>query len=109
MEKIKKLFAYMFTVEFLLKILIITAIITLFKGEFTVWHRGNLDIGTSYGGLELKLNSSHPGYKSHVSGFVAHARFPFKPCCGVLIETSHPTGEIHRTLYDEPDHERKEH
>ena len=55
MELIKKLFAYFFSVDFLLKILIITAIVTLMEGRFNinVTHYGT--IGSSYNGFEVKI------------------------------------------------------
>ena len=59
MDKIKNFFRVIFSNEFLLKILIITAIFTLLKGHFQVdiWHGGNISIGVDSpsSGFEIKI------------------------------------------------------
>jgi hypothetical protein len=58
MEKIKKIFEILFSVQFLLKIFLIVAIIVLMNGELKVnvdvYHRGSVDVGSESGGFEIK-------------------------------------------------------
>lgn len=58
MEKVKKMFEILFSVQFLLKILIIVAIIVLMSGnlkvDVDVYHRGSIDVGSESGGFEIK-------------------------------------------------------
>lgn len=58
MEKVKKMFEILFSVQFLLKILIIVAIIVLMSGnlkvDVDVYHRGSIDVGFESGGFEIK-------------------------------------------------------
>ncbi len=49
-----KMFNKIFSIEFLLKILIITAIIFLMNGQFNIYHWGSINIGSGYGGFEIK-------------------------------------------------------
>jgi hypothetical protein len=61
MEKIKKILAYVFTVDFLLKILIITAIIVLLSLQnngirVQVDHMGSIQVSTpGYSSFEVKI------------------------------------------------------
>jgi hypothetical protein len=57
MEKLKAIFTYAFTVDFLLKILIITAIGTLWRGNFTIYlEHSSLSLNSGYNdGFEIKL------------------------------------------------------
>ena len=56
MEKIKRIVSTVFGVEFLLKVLLIVAIITLLKGEWriVVFHSGSVSVSSEYGGFEIK-------------------------------------------------------
>lgn len=58
MEKIKTFFKYIFSNEFLLKALIVFAIITLARGEFEILirHSGHIDIGNAF---DLKIKSEN--------------------------------------------------
>lgn len=58
MEKIKKILSYMFSIEFLMKVLIICSIITLARGEFVVNHTGYIYVSSPYGGFDLNIKSS---------------------------------------------------
>ncbi len=54
MEKLKAIFAYAFTVDFLLKILLITVISTIWGGGFTI-RVSDIEIANKWGGFEIKL------------------------------------------------------
>ena len=54
MDQIKNFARYVFSIEFLLKLLIIFAIIALARGEFIIRHIGYIDIGTAF---ELKVKT----------------------------------------------------
>ena len=58
MEKLKRVFEILFSVQFLLKILLIVAIVVLMNGhlkiDVDVYHRGSVDIGSESGGFEIK-------------------------------------------------------
>lgn len=58
MEKLKRVFEILFSVQFLLKILLIVAIVVLMNGQLKidvdVYHRGSVDIGSESGGVEIK-------------------------------------------------------
>lgn len=57
MEKIKNILNKFFNIEFLLKILIITIIITIMNGrfKFEIMHDVNVHISSGYGGIEIKI------------------------------------------------------
>jgi hypothetical protein len=58
MKKLKRVFEILFSVQFLLKILLIVAIVVLMNGhlkiDVDVYHRGSVDIGSESGGFEIK-------------------------------------------------------
>lgn len=57
MEKIKSIFNKIFSVDFLLKILIIVTIMTIIDGRFKldIRHYVNLSVSSSSGGIEVKI------------------------------------------------------
>lgn len=57
---IKGVIAKVFDTNFLIKVLLVFAILTLAQGHFVVYHYGGIDISTpSYGEINLKVNSSN--------------------------------------------------
>ncbi len=54
-EKIKELLFKAFSTDFLLKLLIISAIIFLLRGEFRVSHRIDAHMTSGYGGIDLNV------------------------------------------------------
>lgn len=69
MDKLKAIFLYAFTVDFLLKILIITVLGTLWGGHFTIYIKhSDLSVSTGYGGIEIKLKEPIT-IKPEIGGF----------------------------------------
>lgn len=54
-DKIKELLRKAFSTEFLLKLLIISAILFLLRGEFRVSHHIDSYITSGYGGIDLNV------------------------------------------------------
>lgn len=67
MEKIKAIFEYAFTVEFLLKILIITVISTLWGAGFTI-RVSDISLHNGYGAFEINLKAPIT-IKPEIGGF----------------------------------------
>lgn len=58
--KVKKLLAQLFAKETLVKIILLQIIFLLFmviaSGRIEISHRGHIDLGSQYGGIELKIH-----------------------------------------------------
>lgn len=67
MEAAKKVFNYAFTVDFLLKILIITVISTIWGGGFTI-RVSDIGISNQWGAFEIKLKEPIT-IKPEIGGF----------------------------------------
>lgn len=58
MEKIKRILIYIFSNAFLIKIILILLILTLFNGHFRVIHSGDVTLDTSHYGFDLNIKSN---------------------------------------------------
>lgn len=56
---LKKLLSKLFAKDTLLKIILVQVIILLFmfitSGRIEIYHRGSIDLGSQYGGVEIKI------------------------------------------------------